>query len=108
MYIALVSDTLRILLPDREMENISRGPTHGDVGHFPHRGVDTGQHGCKTTEYISKDSPLFPLLSQNITGATLKKRGSLAISIYLCYQVISGVKTLVTPRFKRISCFLVF
>ncbi len=26
--------------------------------HYPHRGLDTGQHGCKTTEYKSANSPL--------------------------------------------------
>ncbi len=29
--------------------------------HYPHREVDAGRHGCKTTEYKSIDSPL-PLL----------------------------------------------
>ncbi len=46
----------------REMENISRGPYLLRFCHYPHRGVDTGQHGCKTTEYKSTDSPLPPLL----------------------------------------------
>ncbi len=31
--------------------------------HSPHRGVDAGQHGCRTTEYKSTNSPLPPLLN---------------------------------------------
>jgi hypothetical protein len=44
------------------MENISRGPTFGGFCHYPHREVDAGRHGCKTTEYKSTDSSLPRLL----------------------------------------------
>ncbi len=57
--------------------------------------VDYGRHSCKTTEYKSTDSPLPPLLnvmycvrvslvdSQIIPSATLKRRVSRVMSVYL-------------------------
>jgi hypothetical protein len=43
------------------MKNISKGPTFGDF--YPHREVDAGQHGCKTSEYKSTASPVSLLLN---------------------------------------------
>jgi hypothetical protein len=65
------------------MENISRG----GFCHYLYRGVDAGRHTCKTTEYKSTDvsppPPTFKCMreslsvdSQNISCATLKRRGS--------------------------------
>ncbi len=77
------------------MENISRGSTFGDFVSILANGIDTDQHGCKTTEYKSTDYPLPPLVnvlreslsedSQNIPCATLKRRGSWVISVYLWF-----------------------
>jgi hypothetical protein len=46
------------------MENIGRGPIFGDFCHYPHRGVDAGRHGCKTTGWIQEYRlPSPPLLN---------------------------------------------
>jgi hypothetical protein len=76
------------------MENISRG--HFGFCHYSHRGVNAVHHSCKTTEYKSTDSPIHApsfkcnvlrkshsVDSQNISCATLKRRGSWVISVYL-------------------------
>jgi hypothetical protein len=75
----------------REMENISRGPTFGDF--VTEGSMQLGHHGCKTTGYMSADSPLLPLLNVMYCVrvslwtvnpfATLKRRGSWVISVYL-------------------------
>ncbi len=65
--------------------------------HYPHRGVDAGQHGCKTTEYRTRvQTPISPVSikcnvlreslsedSQNIPCATLKRRWSWVIFKWL-------------------------
>ncbi len=78
------------------MENISRGPYLRWVCNYPHRGADAGRHSCKTTEYKSTDFPFSSLLNAMycvrvflwtvkicIPCATLKRRGSRVIFVYL-------------------------
>ena len=55
-----------------------------------HRGINAGQHSCKTTEYKSTDSSLPPLLNVmycvRVSLRTVKiflARGSWVISVYL-------------------------
>ncbi len=49
------------------MENISRGLPSGILFTIPHRGVDAGQHDCKTTG-TRVQTPLSPLCQMYITG----------------------------------------
>ncbi len=60
--------------------------------HFPHRGVAAGCHSCRLQEYRLPSLPSFKcnvlreILSvdnKNIPCATLKRRGSWVISVYL-------------------------
>ncbi len=48
--------------------------------HYPQRGFDAGQHGCKTTESESTDSPLPTLLSAMYCVRVSMK----AVKISLC------------------------
>ncbi len=86
-----------------EMENISRG-LPGGFCHYPHRGVDARQHGCKTAEYGTKvQTPSSPCIkcnvlreslsedSQNIPWETLKRRGSWLVgNLYISLITDSG------------------
>jgi len=66
----------------REMESI--GSTFRKFCHCPQRGVDAGRVSCKTTEYKCNElRESRSVDSQNIPCATLKRRGSWVISIYL-------------------------
>ncbi len=87
------SHKVRHIFVHREMEIISRGPILRGFCHYPHRGVDAGQHGCKITEHKITDSPRPPLLNVmycvRVSLWTVKIflgqiKAKLVISVYLC------------------------
>ncbi len=67
------------------MENISGG-------HYvdPHRGVDAGGHGYKTTEYKNTDSPLLPILNVMYCGKSkysLRNTKEKGVVVNLCISL---------------------
>jgi hypothetical protein len=82
----------------REIENIRRGPTFGDFGTEASM-QDVTVEDYRVQEYRLPSPPPFKcnvlreslsVDSQNILCATLKRRGSLVISVYLWVRSIDG------------------